>query len=147
MTIREALNQAQTKLKNTSTSPILDAEVLLCFVLKKPKEFLFINFDKNLTSTQALKYKKLITKRINGWPVAYLTNHKSFYGLDFYVDKNVLIPRPVTEELVDMVLEFNKNHPKLSVLDIGTGSGCIAVSIAKNINGRVFASDISSMAL
>lgn len=147
MTIQQALNSAIAKLSSVSTSASLDAEVLLSFVLKKPKEYLMINSDKKLSSAQEKKYSRLIQQRAKGMPVAYLTNNKSFYGLDFYVDKNVLIPRPVTEELVDVVLPQLKSKKRLNVLDIGTGSGCVIVSLAKNSQANFFASDVSASAL
>ena len=148
MTINQALNLAQDKLsKSKSTSPFLDAEVLLSYVLNKPKEHLFTNPNKTLPSKSQKRFFALIKKRASNWPVAYLTNYKGFYGLDFYVDQNVLIPRPVTEDLVEMVLAETKKQKGLSVLDVGTGSGCIIVSLAKNSNGKFFASDISKTAL
>lgn len=147
MTIRESLSQAIPLLsKSKSTSPALDAEVLLSHVLKKPKEYTYINPDKSLTAQQKTKLFTLVKKRTQLWPVAYLTGHKSFMGLDFQVNEDVLIPRPVTEELVEMVLERMKGK-ELSVLDIGTGSGCIIVSLAKNVKGKFFASDVSAKAL
>jgi release factor glutamine methyltransferase len=166
MTIREALNQATSKLKKTSTpastrrdhkwsrrggSPQLDAEVLLCFALNKPKEYLYANPDQQL---RASNYMGLIKKRAEGIPVAYLTNQKEFYGLNFYVDRSVLIPRPETEGLVELILSHRSSlipHP--SVLDIGTGSGAIIISLAKAFSNSqefkngYFASDISTAAL
>lgn len=147
MTIRELLNLTQKTLKTTSSSPSLDAEILLEFVLKKPKEYIYINPDKHLGLNQQRKFLALIKKRCAFWPVAYLTSSKSFMGLNFYITKDVLIPRPVTEELVEMVLEYMKGKDKMSVLDLGTGSGCIIISLAKTTPGRYFASDISQSAL
>src|SRR3989344_361991 len=131
MTIHQLLNIGTSKLKSKSTSPALDAEVLLSYVLKKSKEYLYINPKKYLVHTQVRTYLKLINKRVQGWPVADLTNQKEFYGLKFYVDKNVLIPRPETEGLVEHVLEHIKNMSGLKILDIGTGSGNIIISIAR----------------
>ena len=166
MTIRQALNSATRILKRKSTSPSLDAEVLLAYVLKKPKTDIFVRMDNFVYKRDRQKFLALIKKRSQGWPVAYLTHEKEFFGLKFYVDKNVLIPRPETEGLVDLVLEKLKivNY-KLKILDIGTGSGCIIVSLAKSLRNaelvsasqprdpeinsgfRYFASDISSAAL
>ncbi|MBI5254280.1 peptide chain release factor N(5)-glutamine methyltransferase [Candidatus Falkowbacteria bacterium] len=150
LSINAALTLAAQKLAAARiTSPHLDADVLLSFVLKKSKEFLYSHSEQILKRAQYSKYKKLINQRARYFPVAYLTNHKEFFGLDFYVDKNVLIPRPETELLVERALRAmetikNKNA---TIADIGTGSGCVAISIAKNINARVFAVDISSTAL
>src|SRR3989344_9177116 len=131
MIIREALTSAINKLKNKSTSPALDAEVLLSYVLKKDKTYLYTHSGEKIFNTYLNPYLNLVKKRSQGWPVAYLTRHKEFYGLDFLVNKNVLIPRPETEGLVDFVLEkikdlrFKIKVKKISILDIGTGSGCV----------------------
>lgn len=159
MTINEALISATKTLKSTSTSASLDAEVLLSHVLNKPKEYFFTNPNKALSSKSEKRFFALIKKRVANWPVAYLTNHKGFFGLDFYVNNNVLIPRPVTEDLVEMVLEKIKKwevgsgkRSAISILDIGTGSGCIIISLAKTLSlsspfPLFFASDISKAAL
>ncbi len=149
MIVRELINQAVKQLKNKSTSPLLDAEVLLTFVWKKSKEYLAANFTESVPQPVEQQFQKLIDKRAKNWPVAYLTGEKYFHGLKFKVNPNVLIPRPVTEQLVDWVLEKLKiiNY-KLKILDVGTGSGCIIISIAKNSHGhKFFASDISAKAL
>jgi release factor glutamine methyltransferase len=147
MTIREILNLAQNRLKTKSTSPHLDAEVLLSHVLDKSKEYILLNPEKELSVKAEKQFKILLSRRAAGWPVPYLTNHREFFGLDFYVDKNVLIPRPETEELVDLVLQQIKGSP-LKILDVGTGSGCIIISLAKNKpQNKYFASDISEHAL
>ncbi len=168
MIARELINQAANKLKNKSTSPSLDAEVLLAFVWKKSKEYLAANFTESVPKRIEKQFQSLIAKRAKSWPVAYLVGEKYFYGLKFRVNQNVLIPRPVTEELVEMALEKLKilNY-KLKILDIGTGSGCIIISVAKalekrtaelvsaselndseiNSGFRYFASDISTKAL
>ena len=128
----------------------LEIELLLAFVLKKPKEFLFMNPEKKLSSSQAAHLINFARRRNTGEPVAYLLGYKDFYGLRFLVNKNVLIPRPETEWLVQRVatLAERQKHP-LRVLDIGTGSGCIAVSLARDLGarGKVFSSDISKKAL
>jgi release factor glutamine methyltransferase len=147
MTISQAINYGLSKLNHKSTSPFLDAEVLLAHVLKKSKEYLMIHSDKKLSSAAQTTFTKLIKQRSKGIPVAYLVKNKSFYGLDFYVDKNVLVPRPVTEELVDLTINIIKQKDGQNVLDIGTGSGCIAVSLAKHSKANFFASDVSASAL
>jgi release factor glutamine methyltransferase len=154
MTIHDLIKIAAKKLTN-STSPTLDGEVLLSFVIKKPKEYLLANPKKSVDPKLEKIYLRLINKRLLGWPVAYLIKHKEFFGLDFYVDKNVLIPRPETEGLVELVLDSLKiENRKLKILDIGTGSGCIIISIARNIatnqsnqKYKFFASDLSPRAI
>jgi release factor glutamine methyltransferase len=157
MQIKQALTFAITKLKQAKiSSALLDSELILCFVLKKEKEFLFTYPEKKLTATQAEKFHQLITKRAKYLPVAYITNKKSFFGLDFFVNPNVLIPRPETETLVEEVLKITKkvtNHPVAQsprplVVDVGTGSGCIIISLAKAIpHANFFALDKSAKAL
>ncbi len=156
MIVRELINQATNKLKNKSTSPSLDAEVLLAFVWNKSPEYLAANFPEPVPRAIEKQFQKLIAKRAQNLPVAYLTGEKYFYGLKFKVNKNVLVPRPVTESLVDMTLEAIKDlrlrikDKKISILDIGTGSGAIIISLASNLNPKsynLFASDISPKAL
>ncbi len=140
MTIRQSLS-LWTKIKKASQSPLLDAELLLAHVLKKPREFLYTYPEKKLTSAQYQNFKKLINKRAKYWPIAYLTGIKEFYGLDFIVNKDVLIPRPETEELVDLA------KGKI-IVDVGTGCGNIAIAIAKKLpQSKVIATDISKKAL
>ncbi|MBI5037920.1 MAG: peptide chain release factor N(5)-glutamine methyltransferase [Candidatus Kerfeldbacteria bacterium] len=154
MTIQRALLNAITTLRPVSTSANLDAEVLLAFVLHKSKTWLLTNPNHTITSAQAARFRSLIQQRKKGMPVAYLIGHKEFYGLDFVVTKSVLVPRPETELLVESVihqareLEKKIGAAKLRIADIGTGSGCIAISLAKYLpQSEIFASDISETAL
>ena len=146
MTIKQSLIWANKKLlllkrAGHNDTPLLDAEILLSFVIKKPKEFLYAHPEKKITAAQFLKFKKLITRRARHEPVAYITGHKFFYGLDFFVDKNVLIPRPETETLVLAAINRKSNR---HIIDVGTGSGAIAISLAKNLpNAKIFATEIS----
>ena len=150
MNIKQTLIWATNKLKIKTAS--LDAEVLLSNVLKKPKEFLYTYPEKELTNQQTEKFKKLISRRAKFEPIAYLTNQKEFYGLNFYVDKCVLIPRPETELLVEEVLsqiyKLQTKSYKITIADIGTGSGCIAITLAKHLpKATIYAADISKTAL
>lgn len=164
MTIQKALSIGYRKLKNTSDSPTLDAEVLFSYALKKPKEHLLVHMNRQVNAKQEKKFLNLIKKRKEGWPVAYLIFEKEFFGLEFYVNKNVLIPRPETETLVEIVVkQINMTYfarPRilrsgLKILDLGTGSGCIIISLAKSLSLfppslfplSYFASDISQKAL
>jgi len=136
MTIQDIISIYSKKLTK-SASPLLDTELLLCQVLNKSKEYLLTYPDKVITNDQLRKFQLLFKRRLKCEPIAYLLGHKEFYGLDFKVNKNVLIPRPETELLVDEVLEFAKlstfNFQLSTIIDIGTGSGCIAIALAKNL--------------
>ncbi|MFZ5364918.1 MAG: peptide chain release factor N(5)-glutamine methyltransferase [Patescibacteria group bacterium] len=145
MIIRQALQTAEQKFKATKKlSPRLDAEVLLGFILKKDKAFLYTYPQNTLTSAQLKKLNRLIAQRLKNWPIAYLVGRKEFYKLPFKVNPQVLIPRPETELMIDEILKLDK---KLTVADIGTGSGCIAVALAKNGFNKVYATDNSSAIL
>ncbi len=149
MTIKQALILATNKLNKPSPSPSLDAEVLLCFVLKKSKEFLHTHPESKLTAAQLKKFSDYIKRRAKNEPIAYIIKTKEFYGLDFYVDKRVLIPRPETELLVDTILSLQTPYSdKCIIADIGTGSGCIAVTLAKQLpKAEIMATDISKKTL
>ncbi len=152
--------------------PDLEAEVLAMFVLNKEKEYIFSNLDHEITKNQVKLLDKLVDRRLKGEPIAYLLGRKEFYGLDFLVNKDVLIPRPETELIVDLVLTqigkigsllaiskasvFGRRGPtsdfkNIKIIDVGTGSGCIPIAIAKNTlkdtNLLISASDISEKAL
>lgn len=147
MTIKQALTWAYRKL-NHLDSPQLDAEVLLSFIVKKNKSYLYTYPEKKLTAGQSNKFERLINKRVKHYSVAYLINKKEFYGFDFYVDERVLIPRPQTETIVETAIKLIKKYKLKTVADIGTGSGCIAISLKKQIpNLKMYATDISKSAL
>ncbi|MFA4871612.1 MAG: peptide chain release factor N(5)-glutamine methyltransferase [Patescibacteria group bacterium] len=157
MTINQALKNGIKKLKTAEDgSAILDAEVLLAFILKKDKEFLYTNPTTRPRKNQLKNFYKLIARRAKNEPVAYLTSQKEFYGLDFYVNKNVLIPRPATELLVEEALNYIKKikAKNLTICDVGAGSGAIIIALAKNIkkslpkqNFKFMGADISRGAL
>lgn len=128
----------------------IEADLLLGHVLKQPKEFLYMHGVQKLSATQLKRFESLVAKRKAGMPVAYLLGYKYFYDLKFKVSRSVLIPRPETEWLVDEATALLKGKRNAKILDVGTGSGCIAISVAKNTNPKkvkVFASDISTAAL
>ncbi len=140
-------------------SPRLDAEVLLARVLKTTRVELFVRYDEKPSDDARTQFRELVRRRSAGEPTAYLVGKKEFYSLDFEVDSRVLIPRPETEELVLEAIEHIKRTDKAlandgadsrvwSICDVGTGSGCIAVTLAKYIpNSQVVAVDISPDAL
>jgi len=141
VTIKQALTQYQG----------IETDLLLAHILKQPKEFLFLHPEKELMTEQMRKFTNFAKRRLKGEPIAYILGYKYFYGLKFKVNKDVLIPRPETESLVEHAILFIKKSPQpVKVLDLGTGSGCIAISLAKNLPKRkvkIYASDISSKAL
>ena len=126
-----------------------DAEILLAFVLKQPREFILAHPEIKLSGWQKFRFNRLIKKRQQGVPLAYLIGHKEFFGLDFLVNKHTLIPRPETEILVEAVLEkIKQNNANGTLIDIGTGTGCISIAIAKSYPKiSAFATDISRGAL
>lgn len=131
-------------------SPELDARVIFEFVLDIDTAQFYKDSDSPISPTDIKKIEKLIARRAKNEPIAYLTRHKEFFGLDFYVDKNVLIPRPESEELVVKSIKFLKSIKKkeINIVDIGTGSGNIIISISKSYpDANYFASDISKNAL
>jgi release factor glutamine methyltransferase len=129
-------------------NPRADAQILLGHVLGYDKTYLLVNYDQQPSEADRNRYKELIQRRLAGWPVAYLVGRRGFYKLDFEVNPAVLIPRPETETLVVEALTFLKSRTAPTVLDLGTGSGCIAVSIAhQKPDARVTAVDISPDAL
>ena len=140
MNLQTALGQAIIKLKKSS-SPALDAEVLLAHVLKKDRTYLFANPKRKLTKLQATTCKLLIEKRLNHWPIAYLTGHKGFFGLDFIVTPDVLIPRPETETLVELAIQNTNYRIPTTIIDVGTGSGNIIISLAKSLPSVILRSE------
>ncbi len=118
------------KINNIKTFS-LDSELLLSKVLDIRREDLLINLHKRIEKKKFKKYKKLLNKRKNREPIAYILKKKEFWKLDFYVDQSVLIPRPETEIIVEEVLKFYNYNSSKNFLDIGTGTGCITISILR----------------
>jgi len=134
------------KEKNIS-SFILDSEILLSKTLNRTREDILINLDQKINSKNISAYKEYLQRRSNNEPIAYILGEKEFWSKKFYVSENTLIPRPETELLVDKILKIYKEK-KISILDIGTGSGCIIISLLtslKNSNG--IGIDISKKAI
>lgn len=125
----------------------LEAEILLAFVLGCERSWLYAHGDESSTSPVATRYRQLIERRRKGEPVAYLTGCREFYGLDFCITTDVLIPRPETELLIDLALGLGLPE-RARVVDLGCGSGCIALTLATQRPGwEITATDISSQAL
>ncbi len=136
------------ELKWISDSPFLDVSLIVQYVLKVNDIFIITHDLDEIWSQNVQEIKKLIQKRQNNIPIAYILNNKTFYGRDFFVNENVLIPRPETEELVEYAIKLQKENNYKSILDLWTGSGCIAITIKKELeNINIFAGDISKEAL
>ena len=160
MTIAQIIQKYKNRLD------YLDLELLIASSLSKTREFVLIHPEHELAKSQISNLKSQIERRIKGKPIAYLTGHKEFYGLDFVVNKYTLIPRPETEQMVELVLDESKvkslpaseagQKSKVTIVDVGTGSGCIIISIAHELeddtkykiqNTRYFGIDTSPEAL
>ena len=132
MNIQTLLNQASQTLKQLSnTSSKLDSEILLSKIIKKNRQYLILNSNEELKKENIKSFDYLVKRRKKGEPIAYLINKKEFWKQNFYINQNVLIPRPDTETLVEETLKLFNVNSKLNMLDIGTGSGCILISILK----------------
>ncbi len=129
-TINNVLQLGSKILKNYSIKTHqIDSELLLSKTLKKSREYIITNDKKTLTYNETKKFFKFLNRRKNSEPIAYITNEKEFWKKNFYVDKSVLIPRPDSEKIVEKVLSYYKHKKKISILDIGTGSGCLIIAI------------------
>tara|TARA_B100001057_G_scaffold423291_1_gene445349 strand:- start:918 stop:1331 length:414 start_codon:yes stop_codon:yes gene_type:complete len=132
MKIQTAINKAFVELKkNDIKFPLLDCEILMSKALNKNREFIVLNLDQELKKEKYFYFQELIKERSRGKPVAYITGKKHFWKDEFYVNENVLIPRPDTEIIIEQVLEIFKNRSNITFLEIGVGSGCILLSILK----------------
>lgn len=132
MNIKNIINDASNILKKKNIeSSILDSEILLAKILKKDRKYIIINPNKILSNIEIRNYKNLINERSKGKPIAYLINKKDFWKYEFFVTKDVLIPRPDTELIISEILVLTKNKKDLKVLDIGIGSGCILLTLLK----------------
>ena len=132
MNIENILNEGIDILqKNKIAKPQLDSEILLSNSIKRDKKHIILNPKEILNSEQLRKFKSLIERRKKGEPIAYLINKKEFWKDEFFVNKDVLIPRPDSELIIEQVLTIYSKDVQLQVLDIGTGSGCILLSILK----------------
>ncbi len=142
MTIKNILEKYRGKLDSK------ELDQLLALALHKSIEYIYKYPEKKLNISSIKKFNQLVNKRLANYSLAYLQGFKEFYGLKFKVNKHTLIPRPESELIVEQVLEYI-DKDNLNILDIGTGSGCLIVSIAKNneYKAKYYASDISKKAL
>jgi len=147
MTIREALQWAQQELSDSPTAAG-DARLLLQHTLQVGRSYLVAHGDEALAAGQERRFRRLVARARSCEPIPYITGEAPFYGLDFAVTPAVLIPRPETELLVQAALEWADKSGVATVVDVGTGSGCIAVTLARHLpDARVEATEISQEAL
>jgi release factor glutamine methyltransferase len=154
MQLRQAVDSAyQLFLQNDVPSPRLNAELLLMFVLARERAYLYAHPERELTADEQSRYDEVTRERARGCPTQYITGHQEFWGLDLLVSPAVLIPRPETEHVVEIVLELVKEYKfegpgRLRMLDVGTGTGCIALALASELpHAEIHACDISEEAL
>jgi len=142
--IKEGSRSLKEKNINTCT---LDAELLLSNVMGTTKEFLFLNGNLNISQKKIKKYKELIKRRVQKEPIAYIVGKKEFWSQDFIVNSSTLVPRPETELMLYKLVKYFRNK-KINILDIGTGSGCILLSLLKELKkSRGIGIDISNLAI
>ena len=149
MNYLKALNYGNNQLKiNNINTHGLDSEILLSKILNKTREDILINLEKNILPVELAKYKKLICRRKSNEPVAYIIQNKEFWKSNFFINKDVLIPRPETELVIEEIIKLININGSKSILDVGTGSGCIIISLLKERpNCFATAIDISKKAL
>lgn len=148
MTVHTALHQGTDILAKASVPvPRLTAEVLLCHAMRCDRAYLYAHGEDELTQLAWIHYGRYLNERLQGKPTQYITHRQEFFGRNFYVNGDVLIPRPETEHVVEAALTWLKQHPCVRILDVGTGSGAIAVTLALETGRLILASDISLPAL
>ncbi len=153
VSLREALSSAITRLTRENVpSPRLNAELLLMFVLSCDRAYLYAHSEHELSEDEQTRYDAALADRVRGVPAQYITGHQEFWGMDLIVTPAVLIPRPETEHVIEAVLELARTGgqecPPRTIADVGTGSGCIALALAKELpTAEIHAIDISAAAL
>ena len=149
LTVLESINLSTEFLKNKGIeSPRINAELLLAKILNCKRLDLYLSFDRPLSESETNQYRECIKRRSKFEPLQYIIGSVEFYGLEFKVNSSVLIPRPETEILVEKIIETHKEKPGLKILDIGTGSGIIAICLAKHlVDSNITAVDVSKDAL
>ena len=146
--ILHLINTASKKLKKKNIASYrMDPEILLSSILGREREKVLINLDKKISSRKIIKFNNLINRRLIREPVAYILNEREFWSKKFFVNKHTLVPRPETELLVEKLIKIYQNK-KINILDIGTGSGCIIISMLSEMEGSSgIGIDISTKAI
>jgi release factor glutamine methyltransferase len=149
MNVNEALREARETIATYyPDEAALEAELLLRQALGLSRVAFYQDRNRNLSARESAAFQYLVRRRLTGEPVAYITGEREFYGLSFYVDRNVLIPRPETELMVTAALERAARRPTSAIADVGTGCGAIAIALAESLpQARIYATDISEAAL
>ena len=149
MQLKQALTSAVEQLESSDVgSPRLNAETLLMFVLGTNRAYLYAHPERELTKEEQVRYDEVIAQRAGDVPSQYITGHQEFWGLDFLVSPAVLIPRPETEHLVETVLKLASEVPGPRIVDVGTGSGCIALALAHEVkSAEIYGVDLAAEAL
>jgi release factor glutamine methyltransferase len=150
MNLKQALQSAIQQLGQAQVgSPRINAETLLMFVLGRDRAYLYAHGERVLSAEEILRYQQLTAERARGVPAQYITGHQEFWGMDLLVSPAVLIPRPETEHVVETVLELSQGRAgNIRIVDVGTGSGCIALALAKELpQAEIHATEISATAL
>jgi len=154
--LKDALHSAIDRLTASGVgSPRLNAEMLLMFTLSCDRAYLYAHPERRLTAEEQTRYEEAIAQRARGVPAQYITGHQEFWGMDFIVSPAVLIPRPETEHVIETVLDLLQlggrvpsPGAELRIVDVGTGSGCVALALTKELpQAEIHATDISSAAL
>ena len=148
MTLKQALARAREILATSIEEASIESELLLRHVLQMSRVQLYLDLDCQLSPEEEDAFWQLVERRKRGEPTAYIIGHREFYGLGFYVDNRVLIPRPESELLVEQALSRTKEQAVSTIADIGTGCGAIAIALALNLpQAKIYATDISAKAL
>lgn len=148
MTLEKALRAAREELSRRGVEDAaLEAEILMRYGLGLSRSQLYVEFEREIKPGEEERLRLVVERRAQGEPTAYITGHREFYGLNFLVDRRVLIPRPESELLVETAIDLGLKGAR-TFADIGTGSGCIAISVAANLpEATVYATDVSAEAL
>ncbi|HEV2115353.1 MAG TPA: peptide chain release factor N(5)-glutamine methyltransferase [Terriglobales bacterium] len=149
MQLRQAIQSAVQRLQDAHVgSPRMNAELLAMFVLACDRAHLYAHGERMLTKDEIARYDEALGERARGVPAQYITGHQEFWSMDLIVSPAVLIPRPETEHVIETMLELARERPPNRVVDVGTGSGCIALALAKELpRAEIHATDLSPEAL
>ena len=148
MNIKNIIRDLSVKLSTVSLSPDLDSEILLMKALRVSRAYLHTYNDKVISESKKKLLEELVNRRMNKEPIAYILGKKEFWSRDFYINQHTLIPRPESEMLVELIIQANARKKISTILELGTGSGCISVSLAKELpHSQIISTDICAKAL